>query len=873
VRFIFPSSATVKSHVQTRLMYMAGVFLFIYSLVLTLSPAVRQHSWNVEYRWQHWIGFFSWLILFAFFFRQASYRLPDQDPYLLPIAALLSGWGLLTIWRLDATFGLRQTFWLAICLLVLFGVMRVSRSLSLLRRYKYLWLTGGLLLTALTFLFGTYPGGEGPHLWLGCCGMYFQPSEPLKLLLVVYLAAYLADSLPISFSFLHLLAPTLVLIGAALAILVAQRDLGTASLFLMLYFIIVYLGSGKRRILVIASAVILTAGFTGYQLFDVIRLRVQAWVNPWLDPAGRSYQIVQSILAVAAGGLIGSGPGIGNPGVVPVAHSDFIFASIAEETGLLGTAALLLLVGLLASRGLTIALRASNRYQRYLAAGLTVYLTLQSLLIVGGNLRIVPLTGVTMPFVSYGGSSLLTSFLSVMILILISDQPNDEPASLSNPKPYFVASAALLAALVVVILVDGWWGFVRSDSLLSRADNPRWFISDRYSPRGNLLDRHNQPILMTTGVSGNYSRSLQHIALGSIVGYSHPLYGQSGLEAGLDSYLRAVQGTPASDVWFSEMLYSQRPAGLDVRLSIDMRLQTIADSLLGEKTGALVLLNARTGEVLAIASHPYYDPQKIDTEWSQWIQDKKSRLLNRATQGQYPPGAALGPFLLAWDASSTGIPAMPQKLSVNFQSRLWECARPTTGDVTWGSAVQNGCPAAALQLGSRLTVPDLVKLYESLGFGTAPSLPLPVATVSDIQTFDSRDMAAIGQEKVSVSPMQMALAAAILSSDGNRPMPVIATAVETPLQGWIVLPTGSPVETLPPNSIQRTTDLLAVKDQPIWQTVANAHAGESLLSWYIGGTMPDWQGTQLALALVLEDGTPAEAESIGQKLLITTMQP
>ena len=328
---------------QSRLMQLAAVFLLIYSVVQTLTPAARLHSWEVEYRWNHWIGFAVWLIGSAIVHHQIIQRLPERDPYLFPIVALLSGWGLLAVWRLDWVMGARQTVWLAISLLVFVLGLRMSDLLGFLRRYKYLWLTCGLLLTALTFLFGTYPNGFGPRLWLGCCGVYLQPSEPLKLLLIIYLAAYLADRLPVSFNLMQLLTPTLILIGLALAMLIRQRDLGTASLFILIYTVIVYLASRRWRLLLASLLVLMLAGITGYLLFDVVRIRVDAWLNPWLDPAGRSYQIVQSLMAAASGGLLGRGPGLGLPGVVPVAHSDFIFAAITEETGLAGAVALLLL--------------------------------------------------------------------------------------------------------------------------------------------------------------------------------------------------------------------------------------------------------------------------------------------------------------------------------------------------------------------------------------------------------------------------------------------------------------------------------------------------------------------------------------------------
>ncbi|HEX9019226.1 MAG TPA: FtsW/RodA/SpoVE family cell cycle protein, partial [Anaerolineaceae bacterium] len=320
-----PSPVDIK---QSRLIQLAAVFLLLYAITLTLSPAARLHSWQVTYRWNHWIGFVVWLVSTTIVHRQLVQRLPERDPYLFPIAALLAGWGILTIWRLDYVMGARQTVWLAVSMFAFAAGLRIKDFLAFLRRYKYVWLTSGLLLTGLTFLFGTYPGGFGPRLWLGCCGVYLMPSEPLKLLLIAYLAAYLADQLPANLNLMQLLTPTLILVGAALVLLVGQRDLGTAFLFILIYTSIVFIASNKKRTLLISAVALLAAGVAGYLLFDVVRIRIDAWLDPWLDPAGRSYQIIQSIIAVASGEFLGRGPGMGSPGIVPVAHSDFIFSAI-----------------------------------------------------------------------------------------------------------------------------------------------------------------------------------------------------------------------------------------------------------------------------------------------------------------------------------------------------------------------------------------------------------------------------------------------------------------------------------------------------------------------------------------------------------------
>ena len=246
--------------VQERLLWLATAFLFFFCLAYTFAPAVRLHAWY-PLNWMHWLAFIAWLAGFQLLNLEMERFLPEADPYLLPIVSLLVGWGLLTIWRLDTTLGERQTIWMAIGVLLIRAGMHRPRFLDWLRNYKYIWLTSVLVITALTFFWGTYPGGDGPHLWLGCCGVYFQPSEPLKLLLVIYLAAYLADRLPSSFSLYGLLAPTLILVGTAMGLILAQRDLGTAILLIAIYTLMLYLASGRRRMLLLILAATLLASW------------------------------------------------------------------------------------------------------------------------------------------------------------------------------------------------------------------------------------------------------------------------------------------------------------------------------------------------------------------------------------------------------------------------------------------------------------------------------------------------------------------------------------------------------------------------------------------------------------------------------------
>jgi cell division protein FtsW (lipid II flippase) len=802
--------------IQSRLLALAGLFLFLYSVCLSLAGAVLERSQTSGYRWNHWLGWAAWVVVFYAVDRETRRRLPDRDPFLLPIAALLTGWGMLTVWRLYPAFGIRQGTWMVLCGLALIIGLRLPADLGYLRRYKYVWLTGGILLTAATLLLGVNPQGYGPRMWLNFLGLYFQPSEPLKLLLIVYLAAYMADSqLLLSLAnrigqqdwkapLLPLLAPTLIMTGLALAVLAIQRDLGAAAVLLFLYAAIVYVTSGMKRVVAFAGAGLVLASGVGYWAYSLVRVRVDAWLDPWLDPSGKSYQIVQSLLAIANGGILGRGPGLGSPGVVPLAHSDLIFAAIVEETGLLGAAGMLLLLALLVGRGLRVAMKTTDLYQRYLAAGLTAYLAGQSLLIIGGTLRLLPLTGITLPFVSYGGSSLLVSFIALLLLLQIS-RPAEQVQVRTIPEareaqPFLQLGALLGLGLLAAALATGWWGIYRSGDLLGRTDNPRRSLSDQYVRRGAILDREDRPVNLTSGEVGSYTRKYQYPSLSNVVGYTNPTYGQSGLESSQDDTLRGLKGNRYLEVWWNRLVYGQPPPGLDIRLSVDLELQRLADKLFRNRQGALVALNARSGEVLVMASYPSFDAGQLDKEWGALVNDRGAPLLNRATLGRYAAGE-LDSSLFPGGLSGMGVVPTP--------------------------------------------------LFE------LPSGDLPGE--ASIQSEASRGY----------SPLQMALAAAAVSAGGVRPAPQLVMAIHSPQSGWMPLPALSQVkQALSPEQAASIAQQHAVPDQEFWQmtTVAAPQSGKPV-TWYVGGTQPGLTGTPYVVALVIEDNASELATQIGQAML------
>lgn len=372
------------------------------------------------------------------------------DQLLLPLAALLTAIGLLFVNRLEPAVlsrygevGQRQWLWAIISLILFLLTILVTRRWVwrtkvfswdlLLKRYRYVVLLAALALVGATMLFGVEVNGA--RLWLRLGPLQFQPSELLKVALVAFLAAYLEDKRDlVSFTGFRLgripippipyLLPLVMMLGLALAVLAFQRDLGAAMLTLGIFLAMLYVASSRLSYLVAGGAVFGGAVVGLYRLagrvaaLSHVRTRIAVWLSPWTSDG--AYQVVQGLYAFANGGLIGQGLGQGAPTLIPESHTDFVFGAVAEEWGLLGATAVLLLYALLVSRSVAISLRARHGFLQLLGVGLSFALALQVVIILGGNLVLIPLTGMTLPFISYGGTSLLTNFLVIALLLRIS---------------------------------------------------------------------------------------------------------------------------------------------------------------------------------------------------------------------------------------------------------------------------------------------------------------------------------------------------------------------------------------------------------------------------------------------------------------------
>ncbi len=376
------------------------------------------------------------------------------DQVLLPAVAMLGGIGLLLMQRLPQDLvqqsfaglvldlGQLQLMWLLVAMVVIATLALAVRSDAWLRTYKYTWAAVGIGLLLLTFVFGSDVNGARLTLSIGPASG--QPSELLKVILVVFLAAYLSENRsllaeestrlgPLRLPPLPYLAPMGAMWAIALGIVVVQRDLGAALLFFAVFLALLYVATGRVSYVAGGLILFIAGSFVLYHLFGHVAQRVDNWLDPWADPAGAGFQTVQALYAFGRGGVLGVGLGAGLPTIgghlpVPAVHTDYPLAALGEEMGLIGLLAVLGLYLVVVERGLRIASAAHDDFRSLLAAGLALVIGIQAFIIAAGNLKLIPLTGITLPFISYGGSSLLANAIVVGLLLALSDRGAGAPA-------------------------------------------------------------------------------------------------------------------------------------------------------------------------------------------------------------------------------------------------------------------------------------------------------------------------------------------------------------------------------------------------------------------------------------------------------------
>ena len=705
---------------------------------------------------------------------------PAADPAILPIVFLLSGIGITYLTRLAPALAINQVVWLFISVGAMVAVLAFARDFESLARYKYTLGLAGVLLLLLPMFIGTEKGGS--KLWVYIGGFGFQPGEFAKILIVLFLAFYLASNRealsismrrfgPFSVPRLRMLLPLLVMWGISLLLVVFERDLGSALLFFVFFVIMLYVSTGRVSYVVVSFLLLAVGAVFCYYAFSHVRTRVNIWLDPWADAQGGGYQIVQSLYSLADGGLIGSGIGKGLPTLIPVVESDFIFSAIAEESGLLGGAAVLILFLLLCVRGFATAARAKSDSAAFAAVGLTSALAFQAFLIVAGATKFMPLTGVTLPFMSQGGTSLLASFIVIGLLLRAGDDgtghgaelaaASDEGSALlgtssiaglaaagahsaegvvrgNHARGSFkvqsaesgvlgrVALGKRLTALVSVfsllfaVLIANltYVQQIDAERIQSLPSNNHTIAKTAYVQRGAIVT--SDGVTLAESIQQADGTYLRNYPLGSLaahtVGYISTQYGSAGIESTMNETLT---GHADYSNWHSALysLAGVQVTGSTVSLTINSQIQKAAEAALDGFNGSIVVINPKTGAVLAKASAPTYSNDQL----SDIMSGDGSQMLDRSTQALYTPGSTFKAVTLA-AALDSGSATLDDSVEAPASTEIGGAEITNYRNNDYGTlslkdALAVSSNTAFAQVGTKLGADKLVSYANAFGFG------------------------------------------------------------------------------------------------------------------------------------------------------------
>lgn len=621
---------------------------------------------------------------------------PGADPAILPIVFTLSGIGITFVTRLQPDASLGQVIFLFLGVALMVGTLAVVKNLEVIKRYKYVLGIAGIILLVLPMFIGTEIYGS--KLWIKIGGFQFQPGEFAKVLIVLFLAGYLAENrellsisnrtvLGIKFPRLRLLYPLFIVWGVCLLVVAFERDLGSALLFYTIFLIMLYVATGRVSYVIIGLALLAVGAFGMYQIMSHVQVRVAIWLDPFSDAQNLGYQIVQSLFSLADGGLAGVGIGKGMADIIPVVASDMIFAAIGEEMGLLGGSAVLLLFMLFAVRGLTTAARAKSDLAAFSAAGLTAAISFQAFTIVGGVTKLIPLTGVTLPFMSQGGSSLLASFVIVGLLLRAGDEATGRSTEIANtstdlatagyrttvrgshmrrpaldtPESGLLGRVALanrltrtvflFTALFAVLIGNiTYIQVIKASEYQDMPSNNHTINKARFIKRGSIITADGLTLAESIQqADGTYARSYPNGNLAAhVVGYYSQQYGTMGIE---NTQNDTLTGSKDYSSWQNALnsLAGISEPGNSVQLTIDSRIQRAAEQALAGRVGAIVALDPRNGAVLAWASAPTFDNTNIQAaiEAANASGGADTSMYDRATLALYTPGSTFKVLTLA----------------------------------------------------------------------------------------------------------------------------------------------------------------------------------------------------------------------------------
>ena len=858
---------------------------------------------------------------------------PGADPALLPIAFALSGIGIAFVTRLAPDLAVNQVMWLFLGVAFMVLVLAFVRNLDKVANYKYTLMIAGFLLLLSPLVPGLGQEIYGSRIWLSLGGFSFQPGEIAKIIIVLFLAGYLAQNRemlsvftvrvgPFRLPDIRTLLPLILMWGVALLIVVFEKDLGSALVLFFMFLVMLYVATGKKFYLAIGLGLIAVGGVGAFLAFDHVQVRVNTWLDPFADAQNTGYQLTQAIYSIADGDLFGVGLGNGLAEQIPVVESDFIFADIAEEIGLLGAAGVLLLFLCFAIRGFVTAARAKSDVSSFVAVGLTSVIVLQAFIIVGGVTRLIPLTGITLPFISQGGSSLLASFIIVGLLLRCGDEGTgvgQEMTSatsslhansvlgrvslgkrLSHSMLFCSALFALLVANLTMIMV------VQADYYQGMPGNNHSLAKEARTERGTISTYDGVVLAQSVPTEdGTFERVYPAGDLASqVVGYSSARFGTSGIE---QAYNDTLKGKENFASW-TDVLNSFAGiggAGNDVALTLNSKIQQAAQDALAGRTGACVVMDPDTGAILAMASSPTYDAADFETVIEQANADSSdTRLINRAIHALYSPGSTFKIVSLATAledgvADENTVYDAPGSMEignadvVNFDGNNY-------GQLTLAQATELSANTAFGQLGVEMGADALVAGAEDFGFNKDIEFALTLYTSlmpdpDDMTEWETAWAAAgenVGENKTASHPspngpqatvLEMALVGSAIANDGTIMQPYLVdgvynangersfTAQPTKLMQAVSETTAGRVRDVLVGVVNNGTGTdAAIDGVQVAGKTGTAEKVDGNDSWFVGMAPAD--DPRVVVALIIEDGEEGVGAQKAQNVLKTALE-
>ncbi|MGI6217181.1 MAG: FtsW/RodA/SpoVE family cell cycle protein [Coriobacteriales bacterium] len=847
---------------------------------------------------------------------------PNSDNALLPITYTLSGIGIAFVYRLAPDLAPNQLVWLFLGILLMVLTLVFVKSITAVARYKYTIMLIGIVLLLLPAVIGTEHYGS--KIWLNFGGFSFQPGELAKIFIIIFFAAYLAENremlsvssrkvLGINLPDFKTLFPLVIMLVLALLVVIFERDLGSALLLFGLFLVMIYVCTGRLSYVVVSLIIAAAAAVLMYFSFSHVQQRIAIWLDPFAYAQDEGYQLVQALYSMADGGLFGVGIGKGMPTTIPVVESDFIFAAIAEEMGLLGASAVLILYVLFSIRGFATAARARRDVDSFAAVGLTASISFQAFVIVGGVTGLIPLTGVTLPFMSQGGSSLISSFIIVGLLLRTGDDATGTKTELTIMSKGLdegvlgrIALGKRLTRILVVfcalfaLLIANLTGImiVRADEIQSMPTNNHTIAHNQQVQRGSIITSDGVTLAESVeDEDGYYSREYpQGRMAAQLLGYYSTRYGEAGLEATLDKTLTGNKNYDDLSSLITSLSGGSNP-GNNAILTIDSRIQQAAEDALSGETGAVVVMDPETGKILAMASSPSYDPNDVSYLFDG--SDTTDSLFNRATQGLYAPGstfktvtltAALELNIATLDTTYSS----PGSIEIGGGEITSE-GESNLGTITLETAFAWSSNVVFAQVGDQLGAENLVNVAESFGFNQTISTDFDIATSlmpdPDEMTEWETAWAAVGQPVgehdspagPQATVVQMAMVAACIANDGTIMTPYVVDTIET--QAGKVVDTTEPTVYAEVTSSEIASQVYEAMKACVESgtgTGAQVEGAEVVgktgtaqtsvnddNSWFIGTATAN--GQKVTIAIVIEDtSTPATYKA--SDILETSLQ-